>query len=96
MNAPKVSIKVTRPEVVVPPPTFSITLNLDQREAEAFLVLTRRIGGAPDLSFRGVTDKIGDALHAAGVPTDDSDKWLTSAPANIIQFKSYAEAKNFQ
>ena len=54
---------------VLPPqqPPYTVTLHLDQPEAEFLLVLTSVIGGHSDLTRRKYADAIGSALQAAGV-----------------------------
>ena len=54
---------------VLPPqqPPYTVTLHLDQPEAEFLLALTALIGGHSDLTRRKYADAIGSALRAAGV-----------------------------
>ena len=54
---------------VLPPqqPPYTVTLHLDQPEAEFLLALTSLIGGHSDLSRRKYADAIDSALQEAGV-----------------------------
>ena len=54
---------------VLPPqqPPYTVTLHLDQPEAEFLLALISLIGGHSDLSRRKYADAIDSALQAAGV-----------------------------
>lgn len=46
---------------------ITVTLTLTMAEAQVLSDVTRRIGGHPDTTRRGLTDAIGEALRKAGV-----------------------------
>ena len=54
---------------VLPPqqPPYTVTLHLDQPEAEFLLAITSLIGGHPDRTRRKYAAAIGSALRAAGI-----------------------------
>ena len=62
---------VKRIELQTPPPPVFDIIGLTLEEAKALLFITGRIGGLPETTPRGVTDKIGLALRSAGVPEVD-------------------------
>jgi hypothetical protein len=52
---------------VAPPPTINLSIDLTQREADAFAALCRRIGGCPDNSPRKLFSEILSVLEKHGV-----------------------------
>lgn len=71
---PKSSVTVSAnvPEPVVPPPaTYTVTLVLNQREAEAIMQLCMQVGGTREGSARGITAAIHKALSMLGVDANE-------------------------
>jgi hypothetical protein len=57
---------------VQPVPVIKLSIDLTQREAEAFRALCRRVGGCPDNSPRKLFSDLESALSFHGVRIDES------------------------
>lgn len=80
-----VSVKVVKAKpVVVPPPTYKLTLELTERDAIALLTLVGNINGSTDNSPRRLTSDIWDALKKAGVKLDK-----TVIDIGYVKFNDY-------
>jgi hypothetical protein len=91
----KVKATLTRPVPVTPPATVKVELELSEREAEAVLALTRRVGGCPSNSARSVFDVLREALMTAGVKYNQDRPGSGGSPLegsrSGIYFRDYSE-----
>jgi hypothetical protein len=76
-------VPTTVTKTVMVEETVGITLELSVEEAEAIAAVLYRVGGDPNTSRRGLTDRVSNALHGAGVKLDTEG---ISTTANAVYF----------
>ena len=81
----------------LPRPAQMYSVEMSQEVAETLAIVCRRIGGSPDVSRRGHTDRILSALLRSGAidSEDDSDQdtGLQKGQINSIFFNNFPAAK---
>jgi hypothetical protein len=80
-----VSVQVVRKKPVAPPPSsYYVTFNLNEKDAKAFLALSRRISGCEANTLRGQFDHVIVSLENAGLMVDSNDYVSTDSRVHFI------------